>query len=218
MSNKANIQIGNLLKPAQDKVFQHDYGTITDFYLCDEIGPAEDYVEWFQRIRAARDSDILKFHINSPGGDLLTTIQLLQALAESEGRIVMSVEGACMSAATMLFLCGDDYLISEHSIFLFHNYSGGKIGKGGEMYHGIMHERKWTENLLKDVYKNFLTPEEIEHLIEDKDIWMDQKQVIERLENRNKILEEAEKAAEKEAAAAERAAKRAQSRKKTKKE
>ena len=66
------------------------------------------------------------------------------------------------------------------------------IGKGGEMYHSVMHERKWTEQIMRSAYKDFLTEEEISNLIEDKDVWMDAKTVITRLNLRNDKLEKAE--------------------------
>ena len=170
----------------KEEVYVSDYGTITDIYISSKIGPASEYVDLFQRIRAARESDILRFHINCPGGDLFTTIQFMQVLSETSATVVMSVEGACMSAATLLFLMGDEYMVTEHSIFLFHNYSGGVVGKGAEIFHGIMHERKWTEGLLNDAYEDFLTKDEIEQLIEDKDVWMDAKTVMKRLQIRGK--------------------------------
>jgi ATP-dependent protease ClpP protease subunit len=164
--------------------FVADYGSVSDFYISSQIGPASEYVDWFQRIRAARESDVLRFHINCPGGDLFTTIQFIQVLSETKATIVMSVEGACMSAATLLFLMGDEYTVTEHSVFLFHNYSGGVVGKGAEIYHGVMHERKWTEKLLRHSYDDFLTDKEISQLIEDKDVWMDAETVINRLKEK----------------------------------
>lgn len=86
-----------------------------------------------------------------------------------------------MSAATMIFLCADGFEVSEHSMFMFHNYSGGTIGKGGEMYDNIMHERKWSEKLLRGVYTDFLTSDEIESILNNKDIWMDGEEVVKRL-------------------------------------
>ena len=164
--------------------FVADYGSVSDFYISSQIGPASEYVDWFQRIRAARESDVLRFHINCPGGDLFTTIQFIQVLSETKATIVMSVEGACMSAATLLFLMGDEYTVTEHSVFLFHNYSGGVVGKGAEIYHGVMHERKWTEKLLRHSYDDFLTDKEISQLIEDKDVWIDAETVINRLKEK----------------------------------
>lgn len=174
-------QVIDLSQQKRTEPYVTDYGTISDFYLSEGIGPASNYIDWFQRLRAARESDVIRFHINCPGGDLFTTIQFMQVLSECKATIVMSIEGACMSAATLLFLMGDDFIISEHSVFLFHNYSGGVVGKGAEMYHGMVHERKWTERLLRDSYTNFLTDDEMAQLIEDKDVWMDAPTVVSRL-------------------------------------
>jgi ATP-dependent protease ClpP protease subunit len=182
---------------SQSESFSADYGCIKDYYLSDEIGSPDDYTQMIHDIRSSRQTDVVKLHINCPGGNLFTTIQILQAMAESEARIVASVEGACMSAATLIFLCADECMITNHSMFLFHNYSGGTFGKGGEMYHGVIHERKWSEGLMRDLYGDFLTNDEITELINDKDIWMDASQVLERLEKRGKLYEKKTKAAEK---------------------
>jgi ATP-dependent protease ClpP protease subunit len=184
-TNNNEPTLRDVLSQRKAEPFVADYGSVTDFYISSQIGPASEYIDWFQRIRAARESDILRFHINCPGGDLFTTIQFMQVLSETKATVIMSVEGACMSAATLLFLMGDEYNVTEHSVFLFHNYSGGVVGKGAEIYHGVMHERKWTEKLLRNSYDEFLTEKEISQLIEDKDVWMDAKTVIDRLKEKD---------------------------------
>jgi hypothetical protein len=57
------------------------------------------------------------------------------------------------------------------------------------MYQSVIHQRKWSEHILRKAYKNFLTEEEIDSLIDDKDIWMDCGTVVERLNARNALLE-----------------------------
>ena len=74
-------------------------------------------------------------------------------------------------------------------MFMFHNYSGGAVGKGGEMIDQIKHERKWSEKLLLDIYKNFLNKSEIEAILNNKDIWMTGEEVVTRLNFRKKILD-----------------------------
>jgi ATP-dependent protease ClpP protease subunit len=152
-----------------------------EFYLTGEITDAENYVDWFDCIRNAQPNDTVKIYINSPGGDLYTAIQFLRVMAESEAHIICSVEGACMSAATMIFLSADEFQVTPHSLFMFHNYSAGVFGKGGEMYDQIQFERAWSENFLKEVYKDFLTPAEITSMMHNKDIWMASDEVIKRV-------------------------------------
>ena len=75
-------------------------------------------------------------------------------------------------------------------MFMFHNYSGIAIGKGGEMYDNIVHERKWSEKILRRTYENFLTEDEIKSILDNKDIWMEGDEVIKRLEMKHRILTE----------------------------
>ena len=122
---------------------------------------------------------------------MFTAIQFLRVLSETEATIAVSVEGACMSAATLIFLCGDQFEVSSHSMFMFHNYSSGVEGKGGEMYDRIQHEKTWSEKLLRDIYSDFLTEKEIVSILDNKDIWMDGEEVIKRLTSKVKAMREA---------------------------
>jgi ATP-dependent Clp protease, protease subunit len=178
------LDLMDLLKPPvnQNQRFTTKHAVhIHEFYVSGEIESPEDYIEWFDIIRSAGPNDVLKFYINSPGGDLFTAIQFMRVLDETEANIVVSVEGACMSAATLIFLCGESFEVSEHSMFMFHNYSSGVQGKGGEMYDRLAHEKVWSEKLLRDVYSDFLTEKEITSVLDNKDIWMDGEEVVKRL-------------------------------------
>lgn len=162
-------------------------GNFHTFYLSGEIGESSEYIDWFDVIRNSSETDVIRFHINSYGGDLFTAIQFMRCMAECKSKIIASVEGVCMSAATIIFLSADIFEISEHSMFMFHNYSGMILGKGGEMYDNILHERKWSEKLFTSIYKDFLTKAEVESILENKDIWMDSSEVLKRLNKKGKI-------------------------------
>jgi ATP-dependent protease ClpP protease subunit len=94
-----------------------------------------------------------------------------------------------MSAATMVFLYGDMFEVSAHSMFMFHNYSGGTFGKGGEMLDQLQHERAWSEKLLTEIYSDFLTQKEIDSMLNNKDLWMDGDEVVKRLKAKAKKVQ-----------------------------
>lgn len=177
-----------------ERIYSRPAANFHEFYLTGEIDSPEEYIEWFQTIRHAGPSDIVKFYINSPGGDAFTAIQMIRAIQETQATVIMSVEGMCASAATMILLQGHSFEVSEHSVFMIHNYSGGAVGKGGEMYSQIQHERKWSEEMLRGIYKDFLTEKEITSVLDNKDIWLDGPEVIKRLKrvakNRSKNTKE----------------------------
>ncbi len=158
------------------------------FYLTDDVKDADKYHKWFDVIRNASANDRIVIHINSYGGNLYTAIQFIRVLAESRAHVVASVEGACMSAATMIFMAADSHQISEHSVFMFHNYSSFSFGKGGELYDNIVFEREWSKNLLIGLYKHFLSKKEITDILNNRDIWMNSEEVLARLNRRAEKL------------------------------
>jgi ATP-dependent protease ClpP protease subunit len=178
----------NYIEPkmfGQDKYtnsFSKPVAQLHEFYLSGPVLDAEEYIDWFDTIRNASEIDTIRIYINSPGGDLYTTLQFLRVMSDTEATIVTSVEGACMSAATMIFLHGHTHEITPHSLFMFHNYSAGTFGKGGEMYDQLQFERKWSENFMRAVYKDFLAEDEIQSMLNNRDIWMTSDEVAQRLE------------------------------------
>jgi ATP-dependent protease ClpP protease subunit len=166
-------------KPANS--YSKQVAQLHEFYLSGPVLDAEEYIDWFDTIRNANSVDTVRIYINSPGGDLYTTLQFLRVMSDTEANIITSVEGACMSAATMIFLHGHSHEVTPHSLFMFHNYSAGTFGKGGEMYDQLQFERQWSEHFMREVYRDFLTEAEIQSMLHNKDIWMTSEQVVERL-------------------------------------
>lgn len=149
-----------------------------EFYLSGSITAPEDYVEWFNIIRNATSNDVVKIYINSRGGDADTAIQFMRVLGETDAHVICSIEGSCMSAATMVFLCAQEFEITPHSLFMVHNYSGGIFGKGAEIYDQAVFERKWSMEFMQHIYKDFLTNNEITSLLDGKDMWMTSSEVM----------------------------------------
>lgn len=162
--------------------------TLYEFYICGAIEEPDCYIDMFDIIRHSRANDTIKIYLNSFGGDMFTGIQFLRVLSESEGEVIVSIEGACMSAATLIMLAADSVEITPNSSVMVHNYSSGTFGKGNEMHLQIQHERKWSENLFKQVYADFLTEAEIKSVLDGKDLWMDSEETLLRLEERAEIM------------------------------
>ncbi len=169
--------------------YTHPIGNIYSFYLLGRVESPHHYVNWFETIRYATESDMIKIHINSYGGDVSTAVQMMRVLGDTEATVLISVEGYCISAASMIFMCGDVYEVSPNSSFMFHTYSGGTMGKGHEMLDQLVHESEWSKSLLRQVYQDFLTETEIERIVDGKDLWMSSDEVVERLLEKSKKVQ-----------------------------
>lgn len=187
---------GNPIKQ-DERLYIRPIAQVHEFYLSGEIESSETYIEWFQTIRHATENDIIKLYINSPGGDTFTAIQFIRALQESDATIIMSVEGMCASAATMIFLQGHSFEVSEHSAFMVHSYSSDIAGKGHEIHSKAIFDKGWSETMLREIYKDFLTEKEITKVIEGADIWMDGTEVIKRLKAKGKKMQKEKKEVDK---------------------
>jgi ATP-dependent protease ClpP protease subunit len=190
MSKKAsNFDLADIFgkqTKQDDKSFCKPIVHIHEFYLSGVIESADAYIQWFDTIRHAGSNDAIKIYINSYGGDINTAIQMLRILNDTEATVIVSIEGACMSAATMVLMVADSVEVSPHSQIMFHNYSGGTIGKGSDMHSQIEFERMWSIKLMNGVYEDFLSKEEIQKLLDGSDLWMDGDEVVKRLEAKNK--------------------------------
>ena len=175
MENSADKEI--IISGGSGNMFTKVIGRQYSFYLSGEVKEPEEYIEWFDIIRNAGPDDDIVIHINSMGGNLDTALQFIRAISETQACVTTSIEGSCMSAATMIFLQGHSFQISPFSLFMVHNYSGGAFGKGGEMYDNIVYERNWSKDFLHTVYKDFLTEAEINSMLDNKDLWLTHKDV-----------------------------------------
>ena len=197
MPNATNSHLESLPslfeRESQNSFTDRPFSKVNKFYLSGELKNPEEYIQWFEHIRNASENDIIVIHINSEGGNLFTAIQFLRVMKETKALTIASVEGMCMSAATLIFLSAMSHEITDHSVFLFHNFSTMMMGKGHELYDLATHSRTWSSDLLKDVYKNFLTAEEISSVLDGKDLYMTSQTVVERMKSRQIQLQESMK-------------------------
>lgn len=170
--------------------FSRPVAWLHTFYLSGAIENASNYAEWFEIIRSAGPDDVICMNINSMGGSYHTALQFRRVMMESMATISCSIEGECHSAASIIYLSGDQFSVSEGSSMLIHDYSSIVGGKGSEMIRQIQHEKISIDTFLKDVYEKFLTDQEIQNVVSGQDMWLDDNLIIERTQ---KMVEERDK-------------------------
>lgn len=154
-----------------------------DIYLSGDLGSPEDYQDEFELIRNMTEEDILTIHYNGQGGNAFTMIQFLRCFQECKGTIVGSVEGECQSAYTFMFLASDGFEVSDHVKFMCHNYNTGMFGSGHELRDEMAFDVNWSENLMRESYKDFLSEEEIDQLLEGKVYYFNMEEILSRCQN-----------------------------------
>lgn len=157
------------------------YNTI---HLDDALVDPEVYRDLLLLLRRGAPGDTNHFLINSPGGDVGLALGIGSALAAGSGHNIMEITGTCASAATFIFLQGDEFLINEHASFMVHTASFGAGGSVPHVVDYVNHTRLQISNLMHKTYKDFMTVEEIEQALDGKEFWFLSEELGERLQKR----------------------------------
>ena len=156
----------------------------TDIYLNQHIGKPHHYFEMLEILRSGKEEDEIFIHLNNSGGSLDTTIQIINAMKESEAKITTCLDGSAHSAASIILLSGDAIKVSKYGTMLCHYYTDIVVGKGHEIDSVTQFDKKYYKKFFKEIYKKFLTPSELTKLIEGKDYWFSSEDIMKRL-NKN---------------------------------
>jgi len=152
-----------------------------DLYVKDSISSFDGISTYFNTLKKATSKDEVNVYINSGGGSLPVSIELLDAMEKCKAPITTHAVGRVASAATFLFLAGDVREIYDSAYFMFHQYSAGATGKGDDILQKTTFLKKHYSGFFKKYYKEIFNKEEINKLLDGKDIYLNKKQMLKRL-------------------------------------
>ena len=151
------------------------------FYISGVIDDPKLYTDMIHQIRIATPQDAIHIHLNTPGGQIATGVQIINAIRGSQGKVTTHLEGEVCSMGSMLFLAGHEMVCYDNCVMMFHNYSGGNYGKGHELTAALEATNKWINTLMVDVCYPFLSHEELDRIIRGEDLWMQSEEIGTRL-------------------------------------
>lgn len=157
---------------------------ITEVFIHRDIADPCVYNELVYLLANADADETVILHLNTLGGLLDSANLIVNAIQNTKARTVASLTGTVASAGTIIALACDDISVSDYVAWMTHNYSGGMAGKGHEMK---AHQKFVDKNLneyFKAIHKGFFTPEEIEDIIDGKDMWLGKDEILSRWANK----------------------------------
>jgi ATP-dependent protease ClpP protease subunit len=127
-----------------------------------------------EKLRRAEEGSELVIRIDSPGGYVTEGIKLYNISKECfKGRTTTTLDAMAYSMGALMFCAGDKRVVYEESSLMFHDFSGGEFGKGGEMKDSLEHSLKFIHKFFKKitVKKGFLSNEEFRRMTDDSKQW-----------------------------------------------
>jgi ATP-dependent protease ClpP protease subunit len=152
-----------------------------DFYLIDIIDDIADYIDFLREVDSCRDGDLITVHINCYGGNADVGMNIYDCLRQSPANVEVSIEGACCSCASVIMLAGNCWRVTPHAYVMVHSWSEGIYGKWHEIISKFNYDKSVFEKQFRELYKDFLTDEEIEDCLKGKDFYFDSNETVKRL-------------------------------------
>ena len=167
------------------------------------FGDAYTFDEVIHILSTATPDDHITFNINSDGGNLYSLIALRNAIRATQANIHMNLLGMAASAGGALFLeSAHSYCVHDNSCLMIHNMI---CGTGYDDTHKVMtraeHNKRLNDRFVRETYEDFLTEDEIQKVLDGKEIYLEDFEIRERLITResirnNRRLDEANKPAD----------------------
>lgn len=136
------------------------------------ISDPSEYFELIQFFYSVGDRDTVTLLLGGRGGSVDTGTQLAHAIKNCPCGVDVVVHSNCYSMHSILALCGKSLRMQPETFLMFHNYSGGQIGKGGELHLAIKEYDRHAKALDKHFCFPFLSSKELEMIANDQDVYV----------------------------------------------
>jgi ATP-dependent protease ClpP protease subunit len=175
-------------KPNKDVVYAQPRAFEFTYYLSDCVQDSHEYHELLQLLDTASENDLIRLVINNYGGEVGSTVQLVDHIRSSKATVVGLISGNAFSAAGVIWMACDIQEFSEHCMLMIHCAVGGSSGKYSDIEKYIKVANKRTRKLYADIFEGFLTEEELEAVARGEELWILDDELHERLSKRDEIF------------------------------
>jgi ATP-dependent protease ClpP protease subunit len=163
-------------------------GNMYDIYLDTEIQSPPNYRYLLLLLQQVTDKDCVIFHIDTQGGDLFGGLTICHAIQTTRAHTIADIHRAFSGGAYIALSC-NKVMLNDYSSMMIHSIA--TPGISGEVA-GLSTMIKFFTNLNTEIvngfFKGFLSKEEIQFILEGKELWLNSKSMKINFKRINKLL------------------------------
>lgn len=129
-----------------------------------------------QTLDQARKGDVVEIKLSTDGGALHAVLPLIAAIANTEAVVFVHAVSDVASAGTFLLMMAHDVFINPYVTVMFHQVSFGAFGQGNHVNDRVSHVMESSSNLLRDMYRDFFSEDELQQMLGGKEFWLTKEQ------------------------------------------
>lgn len=166
---------------------------VYNIYIRDVIFEFEQYCDIIDAIHTLTESDLVNVYLNSPGGRIDIAMEIREAIQNSPAFFIAKPIDTNCSASTLIALSCDDIEIHPTlATFMIHAPSYNSV------YSSHNKVEDWANyfpeslaRLVREIYKGFLSEDEIQSILKGKDLYLVGEEVQARWDAMKKADEDA---------------------------
>lgn len=182
MNTKSNV----MMLPLSEQQCEVSQTSMTynayDIYLDGDIQEPSFYRQAFQVLRSAQEGDLVRIYISSHGGNLNSALIFRNCILDCRAEVVGIIEAEAYSAGSLIALSCPSIEVKPYATMMCHSASFGSGGSVQNVRDHVEFTGKHAEDLMEEVYADFLTQEEFEDMRRGREIWLNYQEIGERLE------------------------------------
>ena len=153
-------------------------------FLDMDIDDPHKYRNLISLLINAPTTDKIHLYINSNGGNLDTSIAIINAMLVCQAEITGFIMGACHSAASIISMYCHSVHVFETAYMMIHTASFGNFGNTTTVKAQTDFTVTQVEKLLDDAYNGFLSKDEMKEVKQGIELWFDSEEIRKRLKKR----------------------------------
>lgn len=163
-------------------IYSKPLGIFHEIYLSSVITNPNKYIRLNQLFREMHEFDYAKLYITTPGGRVDTGIQLINNILDCRGTVHTVIDSEANSMGATLFLAGHKMTVKRNASLMFHDFSWGTgFSKGHEHISYTQANLTKSRNVLDDLCGGFFSDDEIQDILNGRDIYLHEFEIMERL-------------------------------------
>lgn len=161
-----------------------------EIFLDEEIGEAKDYREVISLLFKASEHEHFTFYINTPGGNMVTTMAIIEGMKNTQGGVTGVLMGETHSGGSLIAMYCKDLVVLESACMMIHHANVGSYGTARNVKTYSDFTMSWVEKIIDSAYEGFLEKSEIDDVKKGLEIWLDSDEIHKRMQRRVALLEQ----------------------------
>lgn len=159
-----------------------------NIFLDSEIGGPAEYRELLTVLFNSPPDALIHLYINCTGGNLDTTLAIVEAIKICEAKVSAILIGSCHSAASIIALNCDEIIVLDNAYSMVHTASFGSSGNVGTVKSHTEFIIAQVDKLIEKTYSGFLNKEELAKVKNGNELWFNAEDIRKRLKRKFKHL------------------------------